>query len=180
VVALSDVNGAVRNPAGFDMREVTAWVAAKRTLQGLPGAESITQKELLTADVTVLVPAALENQIDGAIAREARCRVIVEGANGPTLPEADAILAERGILLVPDILANAGGVLVSYFEWVQDLHSFFWEEADINQKLEKLMTRAYGAVSTLAAKHGWTLRQAAYTIAVDKVAQATMVRGIYP
>jgi len=180
VVALSDVSGGVRNPAGFDMDEVAAWVREHRTLKGLPGAQPISNEELLTSEVTVVVPAALENQVRAEVAREARCRLIVEGANGPTTPEADAILAERGVGLVPDILANAGGVLVSYFEWVQDLHSFFWEEADINARLESLMKRAYVEVDEVAGRGGWSMRQAAYTIAVDKVAQATLVRGIYP
>ena len=180
VVALSDVNGGIRNMAGIDMEEVGAWFSEKRTLKDFPGTEAISNAELLTSEATVLVPAALENQIDADIARGARCRLVVEGANGPSTPEADAILHERGILLVPDILANAGGVVVSYFEWVQDLQSFFWDESDINQRLENLMTRAYAAVEDVARDGGWSLRQAAYTIAVAKVAEATTVRGIYP
>jgi glutamate dehydrogenase (NAD(P)+) len=128
----------------------------------------------------VLIPAALENQIVPEIARRMRCQLVVEGANGPTTPDADQVLHHRGILLVPDILANAGGVVVSYFEWVQDLQAFFWEEEDINRRLENLMRRAYEKVRQVAVEKDFTLRQAAYNLAVEKVAQATQVRGIYP
>jgi glutamate dehydrogenase (NAD(P)+) len=140
----------------------------------------MTNAELLEADVTVVVPAALEGVITPEVAEKMRCRLVVEGANGPTTPDADLVLADRGILLVPDILANAGGVVVSYFEWVQDLQAFFWEEDDINRKLENLMRRAYDKVHAVARDKGVTLRQAAYSLAVEKVASSTLVRGIYP
>jgi glutamate dehydrogenase (NAD(P)+) len=128
----------------------------------------------------MVVPAALEGQITVEVARRMSCRLIVEGANGPTTPDADIVLNERGILLVPDILANAGGVVVSYFEWVQNLQAFFWDEDDINARLENLMRRAYDRVNSVAETTQVTMRQAAYSLAVDKVAQATLVRGIYP
>jgi glutamate dehydrogenase (NAD(P)+) len=180
VVGLSDVNGALWNPEGFDIDDVHVWVGQHRTLAGYPHATPISNEDLLEGEATVLVPAALENQIVPEIARRMRCKVVVEGANGPTTPEADHVLAERDILLVPDILANAGGVVVSYFEWVQDLQAFFWEEEDINRRLENLMRRAYEKVHHVADEKGITLRQAAYSLAVEKVAQATQVRGIYP
>jgi glutamate dehydrogenase (NAD(P)+) len=180
IIGLSDVTGALWNPDGFDLADVHRYVGEHRNLGGYPHGRVISNVELLTGDATVLVPAALEGQITDEIAREMRCRLIVEGANGPTLPDADLVLRERGITLVPDILANAGGVVVSYFEWVQDLQAFFWEEDDINRKLENLMRRAFDTVSGISVAHGTSLRQAAYSVAVDKVAQATTVRGIYP
>jgi glutamate dehydrogenase (NAD(P)+) len=180
VVGLSDVNGAIWDPSGFDVPALQAWVKEHRTVVGYPGSTAVSNAELLTGDATVLVPAALEGVITTDIAREARCRLVVEGANGPTGPDADLVLEERDILLVPDILANAGGVVVSYFEWVQDLQAFFWEEGEINNRLENLMHRAFETVWNLAESSGTTMRQAAYSLALDKVAQATIVRGIYP
>jgi glutamate dehydrogenase (NAD(P)+) len=147
---------------------------------GFPGATETSNDGLLTGEATVLVPAALEGQITPEVAERVRCRLVVEGANGPTTPDADTVLRDRDIMLVPDILANAGGVVVSYFEWVQDLQAFFWEEADINSRLEHLMGRAYDTVEGVAEAKGITLRQSAYSLAVDKVARATLVRGIYP
>ena len=162
------------------MASVLDHVRTSGSVVGFPGAAEIGHVELLTGDATVLIPAALENQILPEVAQVMRCRLVVEGANGPTTPDADEVFKERGILLVPDILANAGGVVVSYFEWVQDLQAFFWEEGDINRRLENLMRRAYDTVHGVAEAKGITLRQAAYSLAVDKVAQATLVRGIYP
>jgi glutamate dehydrogenase (NAD(P)+) len=180
VVALSDVHGAIRDPDGFDIHAVIEHVAKHRTLAGYPGSIAISNDELLTSEVTVLVPAALENQITAEVAPRMRCRLVVEGANGPTTPDADAILERKGVIVVPDILANAGGVVVSYFEWVQDLHAFFWEERDVNLRLEALMGKAFDTVAGVADQDRGTLRQAAYSLAVEKVAQATQVRGIYP
>ena len=180
VVGVSDVGGAIWNPGGIDMAALDAHVATTGSVVGFPGTTACTNEELLTGVATVLVPAALEGQVTAEIARAMRCRMIVEGANGPTTPDADSVLTERGILLVPDILANAGGVVVSYFEWVQDLQAFFWEESDINQRLERLMKRSYDTVAGIARAAGTSMRQAAYSVAVDKVAQATLVRGIYP
>jgi glutamate dehydrogenase (NAD(P)+) len=180
VVAVSDVHGAIYNPAGLSVTSVLDHVHASHSVVGFPAATLISNEELLTADATVVVPAALEGVITPDVAATMRCRVVVEGANGPTTPDADLVLRDRRILLVPDILANAGGVVVSYFEWVQDLQAFFWEESDINQRLENLMRRAYDTVHGVAEAKGITLRQAAYSLAVDKVARATIVRGIYP
>jgi glutamate dehydrogenase (NAD(P)+) len=180
VVALSDVHGAIHDPGGFDIGAVIEHLAKHRTLGGYPGSVAISNDELLTSEVTVLVPAALENQVTAEVAPMMRCRLVVEGANGPTTPDADAILERKGVIVVPDILANAGGVVVSYFEWVQDLHAFFWEERDVNLRLEALMGKAFDTVAAVADQDRSTLRQAAYSLAVDKVAEATQVRGIYP
>jgi len=180
VVGLSDVHGAIHAPRGLDIEDLLGYVARVHTVSGYPHAEPLAAEELLTSDVTILVPAALENQVTASVAQDLRCRLLVEGANGPVTPEADEVLQRRGILLVPDILANAGGVVVSYFEWVQDLQAFFWEEADINDRLMSLMRRAFDTVDRLGRAQSMTLRQAAYRIAVAKVAEATLVRGIYP
>ena len=142
--------------------------------------DSITNEELLTLPVDFLVPAAMEGQLTGANANAVRARFIVEGANGPTTPAADAIFGERGITLVPDILANAGGVIASYFEWVQDLQAFFWEEDEVNTKLHHIITRAFYDVLHTSVNKRVDMRTAAYVIAVQRVANATTVRGIYP
>ncbi|MFL5589889.1 MAG: Glu/Leu/Phe/Val family dehydrogenase, partial [Ktedonobacteraceae bacterium] len=136
--------------------------------------------ELLTLPCDVLVPAALENQLTGRNATQVKARLIIEAANGPTTPEADRILNNRGIVVVPDILANAGGVTVSYFEWVQDLQRFFWAEHEINDRLETIMTRAYRAVREKALQQETNLRMGAYLLAVARVAEATEIRGVYP
>ena len=180
VVGVSDVHGAIWDPFGLDIADLIPWSKAHKTVVGYPGSVLIGNAELLTGDATVLVPAALEGVVTYDVAREAKCRLLVEGANGPTTPDADEVFKERGILLVPDILANAGGVVVSYFEWVQDLQAFFWEEGEINGRLENVMDRAFDQVWNVAAGSHTTLREAAYSLALDKVAQATEVRGIYP
>jgi glutamate dehydrogenase (NAD(P)+) len=180
VVGVSDVSGAIYNPDGLDVPDLMAYAGEHASPADYPGAQPISNDELLACDVTVLVPAALENQVTEDNAAKLRCRVVVEGANGPTTPGADAILAQKGVLVVPDILANAGGVAVSYFEWVQGLQQFFWEESDINRRLEELMRGAFAEVTATAAEAATTMRQAAYRLAVDKVARATEVRGIYP
>jgi glutamate dehydrogenase (NAD(P)+) len=184
VVGVSDATGGYVNPAGLDVGAMQAYVAAhpRRLLEGYaaPGVERVNNAELLTFPCTVLVPAALENQITEENAGKLRCELVVEGANGPTTPVADTILAERGIPIVPDILANAGGVTVSYFEWVQGLQSFFWDERDVNARLEHIMVDAFDQVYDLAAQRGLSMRLAAYLLAVRRVADANIVRGIYP
>ncbi len=180
ICGLSDVYGAIFNPDGIDMNEVMEFQRAHRTITGYPKAVSMTNEELLESDVDILVPAALENQITGANADRIRARLIIEGANGPTTPEADAILEAKGTTVVPDILANAGGVTVSYFEWVQDLQSLFWEEGEINKRLEKIMERAFSQMVIQAEEHHCSWRLGAYLVAVKRVADATAVRGIYP
>ena len=180
VVGVCDVEGAVWNPAGLDIPSLLDHVRTSGSVVGFAGSSAVGAHEVLIAECTVVVPAALEGQITPEVAQRMRCKLIVEGANGPTTPDADTVLKERGILLVPDILANAGGVVVSYFEWVQNLQAFFWEEDDINRRLEDLMRRAYDTVQDVAVSKQVTLRQAAYSLAVGKVAEATQVRGIYP
>ncbi|KAB8143402.1 Glu/Leu/Phe/Val dehydrogenase [Chloroflexia bacterium SDU3-3] len=184
VVAVSDASGGYYCAGGLDLAAMQAHVAAhpRRLLEGYaaPGVERVSNAELLELPCDVLVPAALENQLTEQNASRIRARAIVEGANGPTTPGADAIFAERGITVVPDILANAGGVVVSYFEWVQGLQSFFWDEQDVNAKLERIMVGAYQQVSTLARERRIPLRMAAYLLAVRRVADATITRGIYP
>ncbi|MBI2942072.1 MAG: Glu/Leu/Phe/Val dehydrogenase [Chloroflexi bacterium] len=180
VIAVSDSSGAIFNPRGIDIPRLSRYKSETGSVARFMGTDPLGQAELLELPCDWLIPAALENQITRANAPRVRARVVVEGANGPTTPEADAILTERGILVIPDILANAGGVTVSYFEWVQDLQSFFWDEDEINAKLDKLMTRAFSAVSAIADRHDIDLRTAAHMLAIDRVAEATRTRGIYP
>ena len=155
-------------------------MAETRTLQHVPGAERLTNEELLSLPCTVLVPAALENQITSRNAGAIRARMVAEGANGPTTPEADRILREKGVFLIPDILANAGGVTVTYFEWVQGLQSFLWREAEVNARLREILVRSFAEVLAKSQELDVTMRMGAYVLAVAKVAQARGVRGIYP
>jgi glutamate dehydrogenase (NAD(P)+) len=180
IVAVSEDYGGIYNPLGLSVKKLLEYRARERTLKGFPGAELIPNDELLKLDCDVLVPAALENQITSQNAHDVRAKLIVEGANGPTTPEADEILRKRGVILVPDILANAGGVTVSYFEWVQDLQSFFWSEHEINARLESIMTRSFKEVLAIRDDKKVDLRMAAYLLAVNRVAVATADRGIYP
>jgi glutamate dehydrogenase (NAD(P)+) len=180
IVGLCDVYGGIYNPNGLDLWEVNARMAETRSLQGVPGAQRISNDDLLTLPCTVLVPAALENQITVLNAPAIKARIVTEGANGPTTPEADRILQEKGVFLVPDILANAGGVTVSYFEWVQGLQSFLWKEAEVNAKLREIMVRSFAEVLAKAMDLGTGMRMGAYVLAVAKVVQAIEARGIYP
>lgn len=179
VVAVSDKEGAVHHPDGLDIADVVAHVRQHRYLRNYPHADHISNAELLTLDCDVLVPAALENVITSKTAPDIRASIIVEGANGPTTAKADAILAEKGVLVVPDILANAGGVTVSYFEWVQDRGGYFWDEEMVNHRLERIMTESFAAVAAMADKHGVTMRTAAYMVAIDRVAAVHRLRGMY-
>ncbi len=184
VVGISDATGGYVCADGLDIAAMQNYVAQhpRRLLEGYTatGVKRVGNSELLEFPCTVLIPAALENQITEENAERLRCEVLVEGANGPTTPDADAILASRGIPVVPDILANAGGVTVSYFEWVQGLQSFFWEERDVNARLEHIMVSAFDQVYSLAQERETTLRMAAYLLAVRRVADANSIRGIYP
>jgi glutamate dehydrogenase (NAD(P)+) len=180
VVGVSDSGSAIYNGHGLDMVEVSEYKARNGTLLGCPGCDSITAAELLELDCTVLIPAALEGVLHAGNAAGVKARIVAEGANGPTTIEADDILNDNGIMVIPDILANAGGVTVSYFEWVQDLQEFFWEESEINQRLHHIISRAFREVKRTSDERNIPLRTAAYVLAVDKVAQATAVRGIYP
>ncbi|TMD27060.1 MAG: Glu/Leu/Phe/Val dehydrogenase, partial [Chloroflexi bacterium] len=180
VVAVSEDYGGIYNPLGLSIKRVLEYRAREKTLKGFPGAQEIGNQELLTVDCDLLVPAAIGNQLTSRNARDVKAKLIVEGANGPTTPEADAIFRERGIFLVPDILANAGGVTVSYFEWVQDLQSFFWSEHEVNQKLKAILSRAFGEVLKTHKEKKVDMRMAAYVQAVSRVAGATRERGLYP
>jgi glutamate dehydrogenase (NAD(P)+) len=181
VVAVSDVKGGIYNPRGLNpialMRHLRS---GADTVVGYPGTDTITNEELVELDVDVLVPAALEGVITEENADRVRARFIVEGANGPTTPAADDILERSGVVVVPDILANSGGVAVSYFEWVQDLQAYFWSEDQVNDRLKDLMDRAYTDVSGLAHERGVSLRTAAQMIGVGRVAEAHRTRGLYP
>ena len=185
VVAVGDETNAVYNPKGLDLASLTEHVrnSPQRRIEGYAknGAlDHITNDELLTLDVDVLIPAAIENQITAKNADRVRAGVIVEGANGPTTFEADQLLNERGIVVVPDILANAGGVIVSYFEWVQDLQSYFWEIDEVRKQLGTVMRRAFAEVWTRAEERGVDMRSAAYLLAVERVADAIQQRGLFP
>jgi glutamate dehydrogenase (NAD(P)+) len=180
VVAVSEDYGGIYNPLGLSIKRVLEYRAREKTLRGFPGAQEVSNAELLEVGCDVLVPAAIGNQITSRNAADIKAKLIVEGANGPTTPEADEILQRRGVFLVPDILANAGGVTVSYFEWVQDLQSFFWSEHEVNQKLQAIMDRAFREVLETAKSGKLDMRMAAYCRAVQRVAAATRERGIYP
>jgi glutamate dehydrogenase (NAD(P)+) len=180
VVGVSDVNGGIYNEKGLDIPDVMEHKRREGTIVGYPNAEAITNAELLELPCDVLIPAALDSQLTEANATRIRARVVVEGANGPTTPGADRILREAGVFLVPDILANAGGVIVSYFEWVQDQQSFFWTESEVNQKLEQILTLCFREVLAFAEKYRTDLRTAALMLGVSRVAEATRIRGIYP
>ena len=180
VVAVSDVSGGIYNPSGLSIPDITRYVQEHGAIRGFRNADRISNEELLTLPVTVLVPAAMENQLTRQNANKVQARVIVEGANGPTTPEADGILNDKGIFLVPDVLANAGGVTVSYFEWVQDLQHFFWSEEEINERLHRIMRFTFERVLHSKETHGVDMRLAAYIVAVGTVAEASLARSIYP
>lgn len=179
IVAIGDRTGSFHNAGGIDIDAAIAYVQRHRTLEGFTGGDSITMDELLTMDVDVLVPAALENVITTKNAGRIRAKVICEGANGPTTAAADPILDERGVFVIPDILANAGGVTVSYFEWVQDRMGYFWQEDDVNQRLAGIMTRSFQDVLQLALHHKVNMRTAAYMVSISRVATVHRLRGIY-
>jgi glutamate dehydrogenase (NAD(P)+) len=180
VIAVSDQNGGVVNPQGLDIAALSQHSERTGSVVGFPGGERVSNAELLEVPCDMLIPAAVESQITEKNADRIQTRVIVEAANGPTTPAADRILRDRGIYLVPDILANAGGVIVSYFEWVQDLQAFFWTEAEVNAKMEQILVSAFQQTVATAAQHETDLRLGAHIIGVSRVAQATRLRGIYP
>ncbi len=180
VIGVSDAKGGVYNPKGLDIRELAAHVREAGTVAGFRDGEEVSNAELLELDCDLLIPAAVGGQITEANADRIKARVIAEGANGPTTPEADAILAERKVTVVPDILANAGGVVVSYFEWVQGLQFYFWRESEINTRLQEVIIRAFNQVWSLAEREGTTLRTAALMVGVSRIAEGKRVRGLYP
>ncbi len=180
VVAVSDSQGAIHNPKGLDMAKVRAHKAEEGSVAGFRGADKVSNEELLALDCDILVPAALENQLTGANAGKVKATLVCEAANGPTTPEADRILEDKGVMVIPDILANAGGVTVSYFEWVQGLQFLFWEKEEVDQRLRKLMDRAFAEVHAEARKAKIGMRLAAYAVAVRRVEEAMKIRGLYP
>jgi glutamate dehydrogenase (NAD(P)+) len=180
VVAISDSRGGVFNSRGIDPLKAMRYKERAGTVVGMPGTSRISNDDLLTLKCDILVPAALENVITLNNVEQIKAKIVAEAANGPTTPHADEVLARRGILLIPDILANAGGVTVSYFEWVQDLQSFFWPVEEVNAKLESVMRRAFLEVYESMRKHRTQMRTGAYVLAVGRVADATLVRGLFP
>lgn len=177
---VSDVRGAIWNPQGLDLRALEAHIAEAGTVTGFPGADTLTNAQLLEQPCDVLIPAAVGSQIHQGNAERIRASIIAEGANGPTMPEADHVLRERGVTVIPDILANAGGVVVSYFEWVQGLQYYFWRETEIIARLQEVMTRAFNRVWASAVKEGVDLRTAALMEGIRRVAEGYRVRGLYP
>jgi len=179
IVAVTDWKGGVCNPQGLDVPGMIEFAKQHKTIDGFPGGEPIENEQLFSLDVDVLVPAALENQITEDNAGNIRAKIIAEGANGPTTPEAHKMLHERGVFVIPDILANAGGVTTSYFEWVQDRHGYFWEESEVNKRLEAKMVEAFHDVLDTSIKYKIDLRTAAYVVAINRVATVTRMRGMY-
>jgi glutamate dehydrogenase (NAD(P)+) len=180
IVAVSDVRGGIHCEKGLDIPALVTHVEEAGTLEGFPGAEPVSNDELLELPCDVLVPAALENQIDESNADRLKCRLLVEGANGPTSLEADVILRERGVLVVPDILANAGGVTVSYFEWIQGSQQLFWTEEEVNSKLIQLIQKAYAQVYDTSVHFDVDMRSAALRLGIHRIAEAKRTRGIFP
>jgi glutamate dehydrogenase/leucine dehydrogenase len=178
IVAVSDVFGGIYNPKGLDIPALLAHMRRTGTVKGFADTEAITNEELFGIDCDILIPAALENQITAHNADKIKAKLISEGANGPTTPEADRILHDRGILVLPDILANAGGVTVSYFEWAQNIQGFYWTEEEVAERLERVMVRSFRAVYQTAQEHEVDMRTAAYIVAIGRVAEAVRLRGI--
>jgi glutamate dehydrogenase (NAD(P)+) len=179
VVAVTDWKGGVHNPQGLDIAKMLDYARQHKTIEGFPGGDPLENEQLFTLDVDVLVPAALENQITMENAPLIKAKIIAEGANGPTTPDAHKHLHERGIFVIPDILANAGGVTTSYFEWVQDRHGYFWEEEEVNRRLEAKMVEAFKDVLGMSLKYKTDMRTAAYIVAINRVATVTRMRGMY-
>jgi glutamate dehydrogenase (NAD(P)+) len=181
IVGISDVSGGLHNADGINLWELEKYAAATRTIAGFAGAEHVTNEELLELPCEILVPAAMERQITGANAAKIKCRILAEAANGPTTPEADVILDQREeIFILPDILCNAGGVIVSYFEWVQDLQSFFWTETEVMDKLFRILEGAFVQVLGLSRKQKVSMRMAALSVGIKRVQEAKKIRGLFP
>ncbi|MEO8042975.1 MAG: glutamate dehydrogenase, partial [Acidobacteriota bacterium] len=179
VIAISDIGGGIHNSNGLDIPAVLDFLKKNGSLEGFPEAEHVGNKELLEIECDVLTPCATENQITSENADRIKCKILAEGANGPTTPKADKILHDKGIFVIPDILANAGGVTVSYFEWVQDRMGYFWQESEVNARLEDKMVASFNELCHYAEKHDVDTRTAAYMLAIDRVAYDTRMRGIY-
>jgi glutamate dehydrogenase (NAD(P)+) len=180
IIAVQDHTGTILNTHGLDVARLVAHVQATGGVAGFAGSDQITGEDFWDVEAEIFIPAALEQQLTAPRARRLKARVVIEGANGPTTPEADKILADRGIIVVPDVIANAGGVTVSYFEWVQDFSSFFWSEDEIDQRLERIITPSFSHIWDVHVEHKETLRTAAYIVACRRVLQARAERGLYP
>jgi glutamate dehydrogenase (NAD(P)+) len=179
IVAVTDWKGGVYNKNGLDVTKMLEFTKQHKTIDGFPGGETIANEDLFQLDVDVLVPAALENQITAENAPSIKAKIVTEGANGPTTPEAHRLLHDRGVFVIPDILANSGGVTTSYFEWVQDRHGYFWAEDEVNHKLEAKMVEAFDDVLETSKKYKVDMRTAAYIVAISRVATVTKMRGMY-
>jgi len=180
IVALSDRNGGIFDDGGIDVEAAMRYCKENGSLAGFNDSDDITNEELLTCDCDVLVPAAMENTLDESVAPHVKARTVVEGANGPTTPKADEILRDNGVTILPDILANAGGVTVSYFEWVQGLNNYFWDAKRVQDELQRIMERSFDAVNAKADETDCDYRTAAYTIAISRVAEASRLKGLFP
>jgi glutamate dehydrogenase (NAD(P)+) len=180
IAGVSDIKGGIWNPNGLDIRQLESHIAESGGVTGFPGAEAVSNAELLETPCDVLIPAAVGSQITTDNANRIKATIVAEGANGPTTPEADVVLRERGVTVIPDILANAGGVVVSYFEWVQGLQYFFWRESEITTRLQEIMTRTFNRVWSIADKEGTDLRTAALMEGIRRVAEGYRIRGLYP
>jgi glutamate dehydrogenase (NAD(P)+) len=180
VVAASDVSGGVYNPKGLDLNDLVSWISAHKTLAGYPHGDAVTNDELLELPVDILIPAALNNQITKDNASRIKCKILAEGANGPTTMEASRILQDKGVFTIPDILANSGGVIVSYFEWVQGMQNFFWSEKDVNNKLWEIISNAFNRVYQVHTQRKIDMRLAAFADSIEHLARAMLWRGFFP
>jgi glutamate dehydrogenase (NAD(P)+) len=180
IVAVSDVSGGIYNTKGVAIEELRAYIAQNKTVKGFPGGDFVSNDELLELDVDILIPAALSGQITEKNADKIKCKILAEGANGPTSPEADAILFDKGVFTVPDILANSGGVIVSYFEWVQGLQKFFWSEKDVNNKLWEIISNAFNRVYDFHSGNKMDMRHSAIAVSLERLSKAMLYRGFFP
>jgi glutamate dehydrogenase/leucine dehydrogenase len=180
IIAVSDSRGGILNRKGLNVPELLAFKQKTGSVAGFPGSETIPSEAVLALECDILIPAALENQIRLENVDMVKARIVAEAANGPTTPDADVVMYKKGIMVIPDVLANAGGVTVSYFEWVQDLQELFWDEDDVNRRLERVMVKAFTDVYANAKKYDVNLRTGAYVLAIERVAKAMTTRGIWP
>lgn len=180
IVAVSDVTGGIYNPKGIKLEDLRAFIVQNKTVKGYPEGEFVTNEELLELDVDILIPAALSGQITKNNANKIKCKILAEGANGPTTPEADLILFDKGVFTIPDVLANSGGVIVSYFEWVQGLQKFFWSEKDVNNKLWEMISNAFNRVYDFHISNKLDMRHSALAVSLDRLSKAMLYRGFFP
>lgn len=180
LVAVSDVSGGVYNPKGLDLNDLNKWIAENKFLKGYKNAENISNDKLLEIPVDILIPAALSEQITEVNAHKVKCKILAEGANGPTTPQASRILADKGTFIIPDILANSGGVIVSYFEWVQGMQNYFWSEKDVNNKLWEMMSNAFSRVYEMHVQRKVDMRVAAFCVSIEHLSRAMLWRGFFP